>query len=66
MVEVKDVSASHYLHPWLIAIFLFLFAVMSLVGMIRLLKDRRMFGSVLLLLSLIIFGYSFYIAAFKA
>lgn len=56
-------NTAKYLHPWLIAIFLFLFAVMSLIGMIRLIKDRRMFGSVLLLLSFIIFGYSTWIAA---
>ncbi|MDQ0190145.1 hypothetical protein JI721_07490 [Alicyclobacillus cycloheptanicus] len=58
-------NTEQYLHPWLIAVFLFLFAVMSLIGMVRLIKAQRLFGSVLLLLSTIIFGYSTYIAAFK-
>ncbi|MCL6626800.1 MULTISPECIES: DUF2759 family protein [Alicyclobacillus] len=52
-----------YLHPWLIAIFLCLFALLSLLGMIRLLRERRFFGTFLLMLSTIIFGYSTWIAA---
>jgi ABC-type multidrug transport system permease subunit len=52
-----------YLHPWLIAVFLFLFALLSLIGMVRLLRERRFFGTFLLMLSTIIFAYSTWIAA---
>ncbi|MCL6513737.1 MAG: DUF2759 family protein [Alicyclobacillus sp.] len=54
---------AHYLHPWLIALFLLAFTIMSLIGLVRLLQERRLFGSVLLLLSAVVFGYSTYIAA---
>lgn len=54
---------TNYLHPWLIAIFLFVFALMSLIGMIRLIQERRVFGPIVLLLSTIVFGYSTWIAA---
>jgi hypothetical protein len=53
----------HYLHPWLIAVFMLLFAVMSVLGMLKLIKERRVFGSGILLLSAIIFAYSTWIAA---
>jgi hypothetical protein len=53
----------HYLHPWLIAVFMLLFAVMSFLGMLKLIKERRVFGSGVLLLSSIIFAYSTWIAA---
>lgn len=63
-LEVKDLDLNaKYLHPWLMAVFLFVFAVMSVIGMVRLIRDRRMFGSVLLLLSTVVFGYSTWIAA---
>ncbi|QSO47945.1 DUF2759 family protein [Alicyclobacillus mengziensis] len=52
-----------YLHPWLIALFLLAFTVMSIIGMIRLFRDRNALGTVLLLLSTMIFGYSTWIAA---
>lgn len=54
---------AQYLHPWLIAVFLFLFALMSLIGMIRLIREGRYFGTVLLLVSTLLFGYSTWIAA---
>ncbi|MCL6517379.1 DUF2759 family protein [Alicyclobacillus sp.] len=53
----------HYLHPWVVAVFLLAFTIMSLIGLVRLLRDRNLFGSVLLLLSTCIFGYSTWIAA---
>ncbi|QSO50596.1 DUF2759 family protein [Alicyclobacillus curvatus] len=52
-----------YLHPWLVAIFLLVFTVMSIIGMIRLFRDRNALGTVLLLLSTLIFGYSTWVAA---
>lgn len=55
-------SAS-YLHPWLIAVFMLLFALMSLVGMIRLIRERRVFGASILFLSVLIFGFSTWVAA---
>ncbi len=61
--EVNAVNEAQYLHPWLIAIFLFLFALMSFIGMIRLFRDGRYFGVVLLLISTLLFGYSTWIAA---
>jgi|UPI0003F9475B hypothetical protein len=61
-LEVSAVG-EHYLHPWLIAIFLLLFTLMSIVGLIRLLRERNLFGSVLLLMSTLVFGYSTWIAA---
>jgi len=54
---------TEYLHPFLVALFLLVFTVMSIVGMIRLMKEQRIFGSLLLLVSTIVFGYSTYIAA---
>lgn len=57
-----DLNA-RYLHPWLIAIFMLIFTVMSLIGMFRLIRDKRMYGSVLLLLATVVFGYSTWIAA---
>ncbi|MCL6637360.1 MAG: DUF2759 family protein [Alicyclobacillus sp.] len=53
----------HYLHPGVMAVFLLIFTFMSLVGLVRLLRDRNLFGSVLLLLSTLVFGYSTWIAA---
>ncbi|WP_026974443.1 DUF2759 family protein [Alicyclobacillus contaminans] len=53
----------HYLHPWIIAIFLLLFTLMSILGMVRLIRQRNLFGSVLLLMSTLVFGYSTWIAA---
>jgi hypothetical membrane protein len=53
----------HYLHPWLVALFLLLFTIMSIVGLVRLIRERNMFGSVLLLMSTLVFGYSTWIAA---
>jgi Protein of unknown function (DUF2759) len=52
-----------YLHPGLVAVFFLLFTVMAVVGMLRLIKDRQVFGSLLLLMATIIFGYSTYVAA---
>lgn len=52
-----------YLHPGLVAVFFLIFTVMAIVGMFRLLKDRQVFGSLLLLMATIIFGYSTYVAA---
>lgn len=54
---------AQYLHHWLIAVFLFLFALMSFVGMIRLVREGRYFGTTLLLVSTLLFGYSTWIAA---
>jgi NADH:ubiquinone oxidoreductase subunit 6 (subunit J) len=53
----------HFLHPWLVALFLLLFTIMSIVGLMRLIRERNMFGSVLLLMSTLVFGYSTWIAA---
>ena len=53
----------HYLHPLLIALFLLAFTIMSIIGMIRLYRSRNIFGTVLLLLSTVVFGYSTWIAA---
>lgn len=52
-----------YLHPMVIAFFLLLFTLMSVIGMIRLLRERNLFGTGLLLLSALVFGYSTWIAA---
>lgn len=52
-----------YLHPWLVAIFLILFTVMSLVGMIGKFRDRNAVGAIILLISTLVFGYSTWIAA---
>jgi Protein of unknown function (DUF2759) len=46
-----------------IAFFLLLFTVMSVIGMIRLLRERNLFGSGVLLLATLVFGYSTWIAA---
>lgn len=51
------------LHPLLIAIFLFVFTIMSVIGMIAKFRDRNAVGTVLLLLSTLVFGYSTWIAA---
>lgn len=61
MTEVNQVG--HYLHPWIIAIFLLVFTVMSIIGVVRLLRERNMFGSIVLLMSTVVFGYSTWIAA---
>ncbi|WP_083486031.1 DUF2759 family protein [Alicyclobacillus ferrooxydans] len=53
----------NYLHPWLVAIFLLVFTVMSIIGMVRLFRERNALGTTLLLLSTLIFGYSTWIAA---
>ncbi len=58
-----SVVGEQYLHPWLVAIFLLLFTLMSIVGVIRLLREQNLFGSVLLLMSTLVFGYSTWIAA---
>ncbi|OFW82209.1 MAG: hypothetical protein A2201_13620 [Alicyclobacillus sp. RIFOXYA1_FULL_53_8] len=54
---------AQYLHPWLIAIFLFLFTVMSVIGMVRLFRERRLAGSTLLFFATIVFGYSAWLVA---
>ncbi|GGJ08980.1 hypothetical protein GCM10010885_17590 [Alicyclobacillus cellulosilyticus] len=53
----------HYLHHGLVALFLLAFTVLSLIGMVRLYRERRYFGVALLLLATVIFGYSTWIAA---
>jgi hypothetical protein len=60
---VNAVDSAQYLHHWLIAVFLFLFALMSFIGMIRLIREGRYFGVILLLLATLLFGYSTWIAA---
>ncbi|MBX5437523.1 MAG: hypothetical protein IRZ33_09960 [Alicyclobacillaceae bacterium] len=55
-------ETGNYLHPWLIAIFLLIFTIMSLVGLIRLVRQRRVFGSVLLLIATVVFAYCTWIA----
>jgi len=54
---------NQYLHPWVIALFLLVFTVMSIIAMIRLFRQKNALGTVLLLLSTLIFGYSTWIAA---
>ncbi|MCF8566315.1 hypothetical protein LLE49_16460 [Alicyclobacillus tolerans] len=54
---------AQYLHPWLIAIFMLLFTVMSIIGMVRLMRERRIGGSALLLFATVVFGYSTFLAA---
>lgn len=54
---------AQYLHPWLIAIFLFLFTVMAVIGMVRLFRERRFGGTTLLLFATIVFGYSTWLVA---
>lgn len=54
---------NQYLHPWVIALFLLVFTVMSITAMIRLFRQKNALGTVLLLLSTLIFGYSTWIAA---
>ncbi|QQE79420.1 hypothetical protein [Alicyclobacillus sp. SO9] len=56
-------DSAKFLHPWLIAIFLGLFTIMALIGLLRLVRERRYFGSVLLVLAVFLFGYSTWIAA---
>jgi hypothetical protein len=53
----------HFLHPWLVAMFLLAFTIMSIVGLVRLVRARNLFGSVLLVMSTLVFGYSTWIAA---
>lgn len=48
------------LHPWLMAIFMTIFTVMSLVGFINQARSKRKFPAVLLALAFIIFGFSIY------
>ncbi|MCL6454564.1 MAG: DUF2759 family protein [Alicyclobacillus sp.] len=54
---------NQYLHPYVVAFFLLVFTVMSVIGMVRLFRQRNAVGTVLLLLSTLIFGYSTWIAA---
>ncbi len=54
------VGAFMQLHPWLMAIFMAVFTVMSLVGFINQVKSKRKFPAVLLALAFIIFGFSVY------
>ena len=54
---------NQYLHPYVVAFFLLVFTVMSVSGMVRLFRQRNAVGTVLLLLSTLIFGYSTWIAA---
>lgn len=56
-------DTAKYLHHGLVGLFLFLFTIMSLIGMLRLGRQRNAFGFSLLLLSTVIFGYSTWIAA---
>ncbi|MCL6445854.1 MAG: hypothetical protein K6T83_20805 [Alicyclobacillus sp.] len=51
-----------YLHHALIGTFLLIFALMSIVGMYRLYRERRLFGGTLLLLATVVFAYCTVIA----
>lgn len=52
-----------YLHPLIVAVFMGMFTILSLVSFFNMFKKRRMFPSILLLLSVLIFGYTTYITA---
>ncbi|RIV22037.1 hypothetical protein D2Q93_09665 [Alicyclobacillaceae bacterium I2511] len=54
---------ARYLHPLLIAIFMGLFTILSIVSFLNMFKQRQIFTSLILLLSILIFGYSTYIIA---
>ncbi len=54
---------AHYLHPIIIAIFMALFTILSLIGFVIFLKRRQGFRSALLLLSVAIFGFCTYMVA---
>ncbi len=54
---------ARYLHPIIVAIFMALFTILSAVSFLNMFKRRQMFGSVLLFLSVVIFGYTTYIIA---
>lgn len=48
------------LHPWLMAIFMAVFTLMSLYGLINQVKSKHKFAAVILALTVIIFGVSVY------
>lgn len=52
-----------YQHPLLIAVFLAIFTIFCVIGIIKLAKQRQLFGVALLSVSALVFGYSTYIAA---
>lgn len=62
-IEVRPLNNAQYLHPWLVALFLLAFTVLAVIGMVRLLRERRFAGSTLLLFVTIVFGYSTWLVA---
>lgn len=56
-------ATGHYLHPIIVAIFMGLFTIISLISFLNMFKKRRMFPSLLLFLAIVIFGYTTYITA---
>ncbi|UOF91827.1 hypothetical protein LSG31_06190 [Fodinisporobacter ferrooxydans] len=47
-----------YLHPVLIGVFLVVFAVLAIIGGIRLFKQKHYAMAVFLLITMVVFGFS--------
>lgn len=53
---------AQFLHPAVIALFMGIFTVLSVMGLLIFVRRRQHFRSVLLLLSVLVFGYCTFIA----
>jgi LPXTG-motif cell wall-anchored protein len=54
---------AQFLHPATIALFMGIFTLLSVMGLVVFVKRRRHFQSALLLVSVLVFGYCTFIAA---